>query len=166
MPQRFPNTREHTVYIYRYDGYYRGYDYQERPEFKVECFAEFSAQKHVVAVEVYRKQYHENRNDYLQVRREASHAGIVEPESAGSCCCKRGGQRFKYRHASEEEHYEFDKRQREVNRIEYQRGGLNSWNSLLTDGPGDSSFIMCMFWAPDSGINAIINTSTPMPPTQ
>ena len=37
---------------------------------------------------------------------------------------------------------------------------------MLTDGPGDSAFIMCIFCPPDSGKNAITNTSTPIPPTQ
>ena len=38
--------------------------------------------------------------------------------------------------------------------------------SLLTDGPGLSAFIMWIFCPPLRGINAIMNTRTPIPPTQ
>ena len=38
--------------------------------------------------------------------------------------------------------------------------------SLLTEGPGLSAFMMCIFCPPLRGTNAIIKTSTPMPPTQ
>ena len=35
-----------------------------------------------------------------------------------------------------------------------------------TIGPGLSAFIMCIFRAPLNGKNAIMNTNTPIPPTQ
>ena len=37
---------------------------------------------------------------------------------------------------------------------------------LLTDGPGLSAIIRCIFFAPLKGKSAIINTKTPIPPTQ
>ena len=38
--------------------------------------------------------------------------------------------------------------------------------SLLTEGPGLSAFMMCIFRPPESGTNAMMKTSTPIPPTQ
>ena len=43
---------------------------------------------------------------------------------------------------------------------------LTLGTSLLTVGPGLSAFIMCILCAPLNGKNAIMNTRTPIPPTQ
>ena len=43
---------------------------------------------------------------------------------------------------------------------------LTLGTSFETEGPGLSAFIMCIFPPPLSGMNAMIKTRTPIPPTQ
>lgn len=135
MPQRFTSAAELSGNV---EGYQQGrgcVDYKERPQLKVEGVLYLTRQKQEVAVEVDRKQHHEHCHNYLDIRREASHAGVVESEAAGAAGGEACVQCLIYCHSAEEQHNKFDRGEHKIDGIQQHCRSLDARHQLADGRP-------------------------------